>query len=390
MRILFICNEYPPDRAGGIGVFTQQLARALVLRGHQVFVVGISQSPRVVDDEGVRVTMISAGGTGSPHADLLARQWALSRAARSLVATEGIDLVEAPDYRGQGAFLNLPTRLPVPIIVRYHGTASVLARHKGKGSSRLIQFLERRGLLSASRRVAVSRFIADATKREFPEVAPVDEVIHNFTDARRFAPDAAVARDPNLLLFLGKISHVKGVRELFAALPLIFERVPAARLELAAADSLDGAGGTSLKEELLRGLPAAYHARVAFLGPVPHAEVPGLYRRAAVCVFPSRMEALAIAPLEAMACGCAVVVNGGSSFPEVVSHGTTGLHADAQSPGDLADKVVQLLADGTLAQRLGEAARRAVLDGFDLPVAVASNERFFERCLNCRGDSLFR
>jgi hypothetical protein len=40
MRVCFLCNEYPPGPHGGIGTFTQMLARALVQAGHQAWVIG--------------------------------------------------------------------------------------------------------------------------------------------------------------------------------------------------------------------------------------------------------------------------------------------------------------------------------------------------------------
>jgi glycogen synthase len=40
MNILFICDEYPPGRHGGIGTVVQLTARALVSQGHNVVVAG--------------------------------------------------------------------------------------------------------------------------------------------------------------------------------------------------------------------------------------------------------------------------------------------------------------------------------------------------------------
>ena len=40
MNILFICNEYPPGKSGGIGSSTRTLARGLQAAGHAVFVAG--------------------------------------------------------------------------------------------------------------------------------------------------------------------------------------------------------------------------------------------------------------------------------------------------------------------------------------------------------------
>ena len=61
--------------------------------------------------------------------------------------------------------------------------------------------------------------------------------------------------------------------------------------------------------------------RVRFLGGVPEADKPLLYRAATVFVFPSRYEGFGLDPLEAMACGTPVVCSSATSLPEVVGDG---------------------------------------------------------------------
>src|SRR5712675_2429718 len=59
MNILFICNEYPPGKSGGIGSITRSLARTLVKKGHHVYVAGIYLpgygQPDQEEDEGVKI-----------------------------------------------------------------------------------------------------------------------------------------------------------------------------------------------------------------------------------------------------------------------------------------------------------------------------------------------
>ena len=61
--------------------------------------------------------------------------------------------------------------------------------------------------------------------------------------------------------------------------------------------------------------------RVRFLGGVPEADKPLLYRAATLFVFPSRYEGFGLDPLEAMACGTPVVCSDATSLPEVVGEG---------------------------------------------------------------------
>ena len=50
MKIVFVCNEYPPRPHGGIGTFVHTIARALLQKGHQVTVVG-SRAPNSTGEE---------------------------------------------------------------------------------------------------------------------------------------------------------------------------------------------------------------------------------------------------------------------------------------------------------------------------------------------------
>ena len=67
MNLLFVAAEYPPDRCGGIGVFYQDLAHQLSLRGSRVTVV----APSTCDD-----------GKGS-DGDVTVHRWPGSLAADS-------------------------------------------------------------------------------------------------------------------------------------------------------------------------------------------------------------------------------------------------------------------------------------------------------------------
>lgn len=57
--------------------------------------------------------------------------------------------------------------------------------------------------------------------------------------------------------------------------------------------------------------------RVIFMGYVPEEDLPGLYAEAQCLLFPSLYEGFGFPPLEAMACGCPVVMSNMSSLPEV-------------------------------------------------------------------------
>jgi alpha-1,3-rhamnosyl/mannosyltransferase len=94
------------------------------------------------------------------------------------------------------------------------------------------------------------------------------------------------------------------------------------------------------------------HTSVTFLPNVSEADLPALYSGAEVFAFPSYYEGFGLPPLEAMACGTAVLCGNVSSLPEVV--GDAALTVDPYSVPDLASGLNRLLAEPSLRHRLCE------------------------------------
>jgi glycosyltransferase involved in cell wall biosynthesis len=124
---------------------------------------------------------------------------------------------------------------------------------------------------------------------------------------------------------------------------------------------------------------------VRFLGSVTDADLPPLYRSAAVLAFPSVertvygravrvSELLGLAVLEAMASGTPVVASRVGGVVEIVQDGVTGFLVTPGNALELRERLAQVLGDPALAARRGANARAAVLDRFTWD-AVA------ERCL---------
>jgi glycosyltransferase involved in cell wall biosynthesis len=75
-------------------------------------------------------------------------------------------------------------------------------------------------------------------------------------------------------------------------------------------------------------------------------------------------------PLEAMAMAKALVVSDLAALRELVIQEETGLLYPPGDVGALADACARVLADGGLRRRLGEAARRWVLENRTWPIVV--------------------
>ena len=91
-----------------------------------------------------------------------------------------------------------------------------------------------------------------------------------------------------------------------------------------------------------------HDGRVRILGFVDDADLPALYRNAALFAFPSLYEGFGLPVLEAMACGVPVVCSDGSSLPEVA--GDAALLVDPLDTGALAEAMAHALEDTGLRQ----------------------------------------
>jgi glycosyltransferase involved in cell wall biosynthesis len=90
--------------------------------------------------------------------------------------------------------------------------------------------------------------------------------------------------------------------------------------------------------------------RVHYLGYLNNEELANLYRGASCLAFPSFYEGFGLPPLEAMACGCPVIVSNVASLPEVC--GDAGYYVDPYRVESIAEGIYQVLTDGSLRQSL--------------------------------------
>jgi glycosyltransferase involved in cell wall biosynthesis len=95
--------------------------------------------------------------------------------------------------------------------------------------------------------------------------------------------------------------------------------------------------------------------RVEFLYYVPQERLPAIYSLATCFVLPSLYEAFGLVLVEAMACGCPVVAARAGAVPEVAAD--AALYFDTTSPSDLAAALYRVITDGALRAGLIERGR---------------------------------
>jgi glycosyltransferase involved in cell wall biosynthesis len=166
-----------------------------------------------------------------------------------------------------------------------------------------------------------------------------------------FTPAAHSVRQDNELLFVGRLTAQKGAEILIRALPQVLSVRPDVTLSVV---------GGGPDEEALRALSEALGVaqNLKFFGAVVNERLPAHYQRATLLVFPSvAEEGFGLVCVEAQACECPVIASDLPAVRELILDGETGLLFKRGDSDELALKIVALLSDSTLRQRVGKAGR---------------------------------
>jgi glycosyltransferase involved in cell wall biosynthesis len=375
MKLCFLCNEYPPFRNGGIGTATQATGRALAARGHAVKVIGLYNaqlaSPTCEEDCGVQVHRILCPPSRFGWVE---GRYKLFTMLSHWAANKEVDLIEIPDWEGPAAGWGA---LPVPVVVRLHGSLSYFARETGVPIQGRTLFLERNSFHRATYCSSTSRYTAKVTEGLFGRHRHSAKVIYNFVEVDLHQP--LTVRSRNKVVFSGTLTAKKGVVPLLRAWPEVLRLHPSAELHLFGKDGYDD--GQPLRPKLLAMLSASESASVHFHGHVDRSRLRNEFRTGRLAVFPSYSEAFGLAPLEAMGEHCPVIYTKRSSGPELITEGSSGLLIEPDNTAELTDAISRVLRDDDLAARLGAGGRTTVLEKFSPQAQLPRYEAYYEECL---------
>jgi glycogen(starch) synthase len=395
MRIGFFVWEYPPSIVGGLGTYAEYITQEFLDIGHDVCVFTLNpgdlKTREILKGVEVHRPLIADASNVFPFfvVDDL-KKWgtniklfndifiynilSATKFINGLIKKEkyNFDVVCVHDWLSSIAGLVIKNETKIPVVFHVHSTE--WGRSGGQGSE-VVSHLESAMAQSANRIITVSYSMQeDLIRHGWPQSKI--SAVWNGVDAGKYNPRKTRKEDVlairarysipenwNMLLFVGRLTWVKSVRNLLIGMPSVLKEYPNTKLVILG----KGEEQTDIVETADRlGIRDKVVYRFDF---VPENERILYYAAADVCVFPSTYEPFGIVSLEAMAMEKPVVVGarGVVGFREqVISTGTdqNGIHVNGEDPADIAWGIKEVLRNPDKARNWGENGRKRVLDVF--------------------------
>lgn len=344
MADVAIIQRFLPEASrGGVGVFTDGLARVLVSRGHAVTIFSQDPAPAGAPYQVTRVAM---------RQDRLAP-------LRFPFALRHVDFSRFDVVHAQGDDQWLRRRACPPVVRTMHGTALAEAWFNGVRGLSPRRFLLHLWFfvsewIAAARADALVGVSAD-TLRYYPGRGVV---IPNGVDLSALGPDPSTKSAHPTVLFIGEVESRKRGRLLIEAMRQVRATLPSAELWIVGPDTIDEPGcrsfGRATDAELVRRLQSAW-----------------------VMCLPSAYEGFGRPYVEAMACGTTVVATPNPGARAVLRDGTLGV---ITSPASLATTLLRVLQAPEERARL-EAAALAAVAQYDWNAVAAQYEQLYAKVM---------
>jgi len=395
MRIGFFVWEYPPALVGGLGTYAEYITREYVSMGHDVTVFTLNpgnlKTREIMKGVEVHRPLVSDASNVFPMfvVDDL-KKWGTNIRLFSDIFTYNIlsaskfinsmlkkekchfDVVCVHDWLSSIAGIVVKNETNIPVVFHVHSTE--WGRSGGSGSG-VVSHFEWAAAEKADRILTVSHAMKEDLVKHGLSSSKisviwngVDPELYNLKDCKTKEVEAiregyGIKPDEKMILFLGRLTWVKGVLNLVQAMPTIIAEHPKSKLVILGKgeqqrDIIETANRLGIGKNVI--------CRFDF---VLEKERILHYAASDLCVFPSTYEPFGIVSLEAMSMEKPIVVGaqGVVGFREqVVPEGPdqNGVHVNGESPTDIAWGIKEILSDCSRAKQWGQNGRKRVLQYF--------------------------
>ena len=353
------CIQPGGTDAGGMNVYVHQVAKRMAWLGNTVRVY--SRWHPDMDGSTKRsydLVHLQVGDLETPKAELPSLLPDFVDAVDEDLAcgNQAFDLLASHYWLSGVVASDLARSWSVPHVVSFHTIAGIKKRVRPEEDEPEIRFAEEQRVASEADVVVAwtdgeAQFLRSdmgVAGSNIWVVAPgVD------TDLFRRPPEPQFDVGTKRILYVGRLDALKGVDLLVDAFATLVERGVDAELQIVGGGTAD-----EFRRVLSRISELRLSERVKMPGVLSQTELPAVYSAADCIVAPSFHETFGLAVLEAASCGTPAVVADVDGLRSIVVEGETGYLISERDPNLYADKIVVIVQDDDLRNKMSDAARK--------------------------------
>ena len=254
---------------------------------------------------------------------------------------------------------------------RYSKIPFLVTVQEGKALNQqpwLMRFFRYLILRKADAVTVISNYLAQHVRSQNSTV-PIS-IIPNGVDLNKFRSGGD--HNSKIIITVSRLVEKNGVAHLIKAMKKVTEKISDAKLIIV---------GSGHEEKPLKQLSGNLGLKnsIEFAGEVPYADIPQYLAKANVFVRPSLSEGLGSAFLEAMAADVAIIGTPVGGIPDFLKDRETGLFCEPGNPGDITDKIIEIMENNDLRRKLAENGKKLVEEEYSWDKIAKKFEDIYAR-----------
>lgn len=413
MNIIYFVYEFPPQIFGGLGTYAYEISRRFVELKQDITIITtnwdnklpeyeIRESIKIFRPKSIDISpslplfiseeLSSWGDWLSYFGKIISYNYLGANFIYQgiIEKREKYDIVISHDWLGIMGGVILKKILNIPLVFQFHSTE--VGRQRGSGSS-TIKKMELQGANSANKVFTVSCAMKEELVKFGVPPEKID-VIYNGVDEKKYDLEKVdnqeikklrkrynIKDEEIFILFVGRLTEVKGVAKLVEAMPEVTAEFPNIKLVILGKGEKKNYLKEMIKKLKLKDKIILQSEFVNEKERILH------YASSDLAVFPSLYEPFGIVSLEAMSLKKPVVVGaeGTSGMREqviTVGKEMCGVHINPNLPSSIAWGIKLLIKSDR--KKLGENARKRVLKMFTWDKIAKETLNLYEKVIKSK------